>query len=91
MASFIRVGIINFMRSGSGAKTLLTQKSMSKTSSVRCISSKIIRERHPVKKPKPWDYENKNFGVINYFFDKTSARFDENSKVNFFMTKLNFP
>jgi len=35
----------------------------------------------PIQRPKPYPYQTKRYGVLNAFFDKTSWRFDENSKI----------
>ncbi|XP_060531424.1 NADH dehydrogenase [ubiquinone] 1 alpha subcomplex subunit 10, mitochondrial-like [Cylas formicarius] len=57
-----------------------------------CKSIKILHLKHGVRtitskldqlppKPKPWPYNEKKFTMLNFFFDKTSARLDENSKL----------
>ncbi|KAJ8929509.1 hypothetical protein NQ314_017802 [Rhamnusium bicolor] len=49
---------------------------------LRTISSRITRADEDLPaKPKPWPYQTKSFTLLNYFFDKTTARFDENSKI----------
>lgn len=45
------------------------------------ISSKTCRELNGVKRPPPYDYKNKRYTVFHSWFDRTSKRFDENSKV----------
>lgn len=50
---------------------------------VRCISGKAMRIRNPdaPSKPAPWPYKERPFRVWHRLFDKTTARFDENSKI----------
>lgn len=49
----------------------------------RTIMGKALRESLPPRPPKPapFDYENKNYGWIRSLFDRTTHRFDENTKV----------
>lgn len=49
---------------------------------VRCISSKALREKNPVQKPPPYPYNHKRYTLFHRIFDKTTSRFDENTKVN---------
>ncbi|KAL1506264.1 hypothetical protein ABEB36_005658 [Hypothenemus hampei] len=46
--------------------------------SARSLTTKL--EDLPPK-PKPWNYNEKSFKYHHYLFDKTSARFDENTKL----------
>lgn len=48
------------------------------------ISSKALRELNNVKRPLPYDYKNDRYTVFHSWFDRTSKRFDENTKVRFF-------
>lgn len=45
------------------------------------ISSKASRELNGVKRLPPYDYKNRRYTVFNSWFDRTSRRFDENTKV----------
>ncbi|KAH8284330.1 hypothetical protein KR018_001882 [Drosophila ironensis] len=45
------------------------------------ISGRTMRGGPRVPKVKPYPYKKKKYTVFNAFFDKTSPRFDENSKV----------
>lgn len=49
----------------------------------RNISGKALRESLPPSspKPKPFDYVNKDYTWLRSLFDRTTHRFDENSKV----------
>lgn len=49
----------------------------------RSISGKAMRESLPPRPPKPapFDYENKTYGWLRSLLDRTTHRFDENSKV----------
>lgn len=73
MASIIRIGISRLINNNG--------RNCAKTS-IRLISGKNLRCLEKSTKPKPWPYHNKGYTILNYFFDKTTARFDENSKVN---------
>lgn len=45
------------------------------------ISSKAIRDLHGIKRPPPYDYRHKPYNVWRSIFDKTTPRFDDNTKV----------
>lgn len=79
MGSLVRV--INRFTSSKGPKILFAKIEINH---LRPISSKLIRstETDRPPKPKPWNYNEKPFRTINRLFDKTTARFDENSKVS---------
>lgn len=47
----------------------------------RCISSKAQRQNNPVQKPAPYPYNHKRYTLFHSFFDRTTKRFDENTKV----------
>lgn len=76
MASSFRIGLIRLIPTPVGFRA-------HNISFVRNISSKTLRAKNPpqVQKPAPWPYTEKTFSVLNHFFDKTTARFDENTKV----------
>lgn len=46
------------------------------------ISGRVLRGENKVEKPAPYPYRTKDYTVWNAFLDKTSKRFDENSKVS---------
>ncbi|XP_019880118.1 NADH dehydrogenase [ubiquinone] 1 alpha subcomplex subunit 10, mitochondrial [Aethina tumida] len=77
MASLFRIGVCRI--SGKhAAKTLFNGDKP--VTLVRCISGKsVIREEVP--KPAPYPYETKKYGYIRSLFDRTTSRFDENSKI----------
>lgn len=75
MANLIRISLNNVQFRNS-AKTLLSKIN---AQSVRTITSKL--DDLPPK-PKPWDYNEKSFTLLQYFYDKTTSRFDENTKVS---------
>ncbi|CAH1958876.1 unnamed protein product [Acanthoscelides obtectus] len=77
MASFVR---ISFCRLAGRGGTILSVNS--NVGFVRSITSKTTRaaEKRPPK-PAPWNYHEKSYTLLNYLFDKTSARFDDNSMV----------
>lgn len=45
------------------------------------ISSKAWREINGIKRPPPYDYKNKGYNLVHSWFDRTSKRLDDNSKV----------
>ncbi|KAF4517561.1 hypothetical protein B566_EDAN005125 [Ephemera danica] len=44
------------------------------------ISGKALRDKD-YKRPTPWPYKEKNFTFLHGFLDRTTHRFDENSKI----------
>ncbi|KAK9711472.1 Deoxynucleoside kinase [Popillia japonica] len=47
----------------------------------RNISGKTMRVKAPAPKPAPWPYKTNRYTMLHRFFDRTSARLDENSKL----------
>lgn len=45
------------------------------------IAGKVLREANKVEKPAPYPYRTKEYTFFQAFLDKTTKRFDENSKV----------
>lgn len=72
MASLVRAGFGKL-----SGKLLVTSTNFQV---IRTITSKL--DDLPPK-PKPWNYNEKSYTLLNYFFDKTTDRFDENTKVRF--------
>ncbi|XP_067635437.1 NADH dehydrogenase [ubiquinone] 1 alpha subcomplex subunit 10, mitochondrial [Eurosta solidaginis] len=82
MTTIIRVGVVrlcsrnaapSFLNTQSASPLALTQN--------RSIMGKTMRGGpRPIKVP-PYPYKEKNYNVFNSFFDKTSPRMDENSKI----------
>lgn len=48
---------------------------------VRTITGKLLKESRPDHKPKPWPYKEKKYTFFHQLVDRTTSRFDENSKV----------
>lgn len=48
------------------------------------ISSKALRDLNGIKRPPPYDYKNKGYNLFQSWFDRTTSRIDENSKVKSF-------
>lgn len=46
-----------------------------------CEIKKFDREVKRIKRPKPYPYKTKSYGLIKSFFDKTSRRMNANSKI----------
>ncbi|XP_030751241.1 NADH dehydrogenase [ubiquinone] 1 alpha subcomplex subunit 10, mitochondrial isoform X2 [Sitophilus oryzae] len=74
MLSVPRIGVIRFVGNNIN-KNVISKINIQST---RTITSKL--DDLPVK-PKPWAYNEKHFTLLNYPFDKTSSRFDENTKL----------
>lgn len=81
MASLMR-GRISLVNGRTLSKLL--NKHSACTKQLASISSKAFREMNGIKRPPPYDYQNKGYNLINSWFDKTSKRLDDNSKVFFF-------
>lgn len=45
------------------------------------ISGKTLRGNQKIVKPPPFPYKTKEYNVWSAFLDKTSKRFDDNTKV----------
>lgn len=45
------------------------------------ISSKAYRDLNGIKRPPPYDYKNKPYNYFRSLIDRTTHRFDDNSKV----------
>lgn len=76
MASGFRVGLVRLIGTPVNANP-------HNVNFIRRISSKVLRCKNPpqVEKPAPWPYTEKRYTMLNRWFDKTTARFDENTKV----------
>lgn len=80
MAGFVRctARIALFNRS---VFSKLLSKRLPCTQQVANISSKAWRELNGVQRPPPYDYRNTGYSLVQSWFDKTTKRFDDNSKV----------
>lgn len=79
MAGVFRVGVVSLINKSS-AKPLV--KATLPTITQCCnISGKSIRGTQKIEKHKPYPYNEKPYGFLNAIFDKTTKRFDDNSKV----------
>ncbi|XP_017779923.1 PREDICTED: NADH dehydrogenase [ubiquinone] 1 alpha subcomplex subunit 10, mitochondrial [Nicrophorus vespilloides] len=77
MGSLIR---ISFGRL-SGTCKLLNRKNIEFVG-LRCISGKTIKLKDPsIVRPAPWDYKERRYTWFHSLYDKTTSRFDENSKI----------
>lgn len=47
------------------------------------ISGKTLRGERKVQRPAPFPYREKDYTFSTAWFDKTTKRFDENTKVSF--------
>lgn len=80
MAGLVRCASRMTLKNGYVSSQLLN-KQLTVPIQAANISSKAWRELNNVKRPSPYDYKNKGYNVFNSWFDRTSKRFDENTKV----------
>jgi NADH dehydrogenase (ubiquinone) 1 alpha subcomplex subunit 10 len=78
MAGVLRFGVINLVNRS--AKSLVKANTPI-VFQVCNISGKTLRGDRKIIKPAPYPYKEKEYDLWRAFIDKTSKRFDENSKV----------
>jgi NADH dehydrogenase (ubiquinone) 1 alpha subcomplex subunit 10 len=79
MAGVLRFGVIGVIhRSSSKPLAKATIPALTQTCG---IAGKILRATKNIQKPKPYPYKDKDYGFLNAVFDRTTKRFDDNSKV----------
>lgn len=79
MAGVFRVGVVGLLNRPS-SKPLV--KAVIPAIIQAChISGKLVRTANNIKLAKPYDYKNKRYTWMNSVYDKTTPRFDDNSKV----------
>ncbi|KAL7730376.1 hypothetical protein ACLKA6_016610 [Drosophila palustris] len=85
MTAVFRVGLARLVSRGATAPATLLQAQTNALPAAfmqKCnISGKTMRGGPRVPKVAPYPYKTKKYSLINSLFDKTSKRFDENSKV----------
>lgn len=64
-----------------GVISMLINKQAPFTQQNANISSKAWRELSGIQRPPPYDYKNKTYTLTSSWFDKTTKRFDDNTKV----------
>lgn len=80
MAAVFRLGIFRIVNNNAANKLLSNTYDLKVP--VRGIIGKALRCVEPsAPKPAPWPYKTKRYTLLNYVYDKTTARFDQNSKV----------
>ncbi|XP_018329930.1 NADH dehydrogenase [ubiquinone] 1 alpha subcomplex subunit 10, mitochondrial [Agrilus planipennis] len=79
MAGVLRITFSKFLNS-KNVQSFMLPNSVNELI-IRGIISKAAKIPAKAKKPAPWPYEHKKFTLFHYFFDKTSSRIDENSKI----------
>ncbi|XP_026464141.1 NADH dehydrogenase [ubiquinone] 1 alpha subcomplex subunit 10, mitochondrial-like [Ctenocephalides felis] len=77
MANIYQLG---FCRLIPKSKKFLSAKHLTVTS-VCNVSGKEMRSVNPIERFPPYDYKKKGYGFINAFFDYTTKRFNDNTKV----------
>lgn len=84
MSGVLRSGVWRMMKTSSASKVsteLLLRNAVPAVQQACAISGKALRNLEQTKRPAPYDYLNKDYNVFHAFLDKTTHRFDENSKV----------
>lgn len=79
VSSALRVGIARLY--GANPQVVLVNAKCCQIQ-IRCISSKEVRQKEARQKPAPYPYNHKRYTYFHSLFDKTSRRFDENTKVS---------
>lgn len=77
MAGVLRFGLIGVVNIS--AKPIMLKANVPVMTAACGISGKTLRGESV--KPAPFPYKEKPYGLWRAFLDKTSKRFDENSKV----------
>lgn len=91
MSGVLRSGVCRLMKVTATCKADLLLKTAVPAVQQACgISGKALRALEKTQRPAPYDYKNKDYTVFNAFFDKTTHRFDENSKAGLIPKKLCF-
>ncbi|XP_055305500.1 NADH dehydrogenase [ubiquinone] 1 alpha subcomplex subunit 10, mitochondrial isoform X2 [Sitodiplosis mosellana] len=80
MAGFVR-STARIALSNRSTFSKLLNKQIPCTQQVAKISSKAWRELNGVQRPPPYDYQNSSYQLRHSWFDKTTKRFDDNSKI----------
>lgn len=86
MAAVLRVGVLRLVgqpaASNGATKSLLNAKKfLPAVSQPACnITGKSFRGK-PLERPKPFPYKEKPYNLLTSLYDKTTWRFDENSKI----------
>lgn len=87
MAAVFRVGVLRLATTGAQQTTAAAQKSLLNAKQFipavnqKCnITGKSFRGK-ALDRPKPYPYETKEYNLLRSIFDKTTWRFDENSKI----------
>lgn len=79
MAGVFRIGVIGVINR-STSKPLVKAAIPAMMQSCG-VSGKMLRATQNIVKPKPYPYKEKDYYFSNAVFDRTTKRFDENSKV----------
>lgn len=84
MSGVLRNGVWRLVKASTSSKVsteLLLKNAVPALHQTCCISGKALRNLEQTKRPAPYDYINKDYTFWEALFDKTTKRFDENSKV----------
>lgn len=85
MAAVLRVGVLRLVGQPAAAtgvaKSMLNAQKLVPAVNQKCtITGKSYRGK-PLQRPKPFPYQEKAYTLLRSMFDKTTWRFDENSKI----------
>lgn len=81
MSIILRSNALRLIQQSAANGRLLQVQAVPAMQQAACISGKALRVLEKTSKPKPYDYKNKTYNYWQYLFDKTTHRFDDNSKV----------
>lgn len=83
MSGVLRSGVWRLVKAStnSNASRELLKNAVPAMQQACLISGKVLRNLEQTKRPAPYDYKNKSYNLFHAIFDKTTHRFDENSKV----------
>jgi NADH dehydrogenase (ubiquinone) 1 alpha subcomplex subunit 10 len=85
MAAVLRVGIVGL---ASKATKPLGKTVIPALTQTCGIAGKVLRDTYHLKRPAPYPYKTKDYGFIAACFDKTTKRFDDNSKVSLILATV---
>lgn len=74
--------VLRSIRSPQCKAFILTANQLPTLNQTANISSKALRDLNGIKRPPPYDYKRKGYNLVQSWFDRTTSRIDENSKVN---------
>jgi hypothetical protein len=74
MAAALRIGVV-------GLAKPLTQAALPALTQSRSIYGKVMRKSLNITAAKPFPYKTTNYGITQALMDRTTKRWDDNTKV----------